>query len=159
MINTDLAKYKDLAKHSTHESVVRNNMKPQPEYNLSITGKTSIEKPLEVDKSYAITFREVSVYGKDDRSGHGESDQITFKSNSTGQVLISDGKDLIEGKPKKGSQSQKTRLYIMRRYNEMFSGMIDDDKFYDLFQGLIRYKIERGDFDSELLNLIDQTKK
>ena len=127
------------------------------EYYLQITGKTYLDQSLEKDKSYSIVFEEIGIYGIDERSGNGENEKITFKGKSVSKVSITDGKEIIKGEKKKQTQSQRTRYAIEKRWDEQFAGkMRDEEKFYDLVQGLFRFKLSQGDYDNDIDNLINQ---
>lgn len=97
------------------------------EYYIQITGKTCMEKPLEKGKFYSVIFKELGVYGEDLRDGQGDEDKTTYRSKSLGEVIITDGKDIVISKQKKSS-SQKLRARIWGYQN--LQG-IDSDDFYD----------------------------
>jgi len=101
------------------------------EYFLAITGKACIEKPLEVDKEFPVILEYVSIYGKDERTNNDGTTKITYKGKSTGWVKIADGKDVIQGKPKKGSQSQRLRYALQALWEEKYyTEYVDFETFY-----------------------------
>ena len=101
-------------------------------YYLQVTGKANIDQPLKKDKSYTATFYELDCYGSDDRSGQGQDDEVTFKCKSAGIVVIQKENDLIYGRPKQGSMSQKLRLVLKQYFDQQEAGNYKDfDQFYN----------------------------
>jgi len=137
--------------------------KPQSEYFFKLTGSSFIEKELDTSKTYSLTFKSVDIYNTSKKEGEGEADKITYSGRSTGPVLMTDGEKMIEGSkknPKKLSKSQHLRFAIEKLRHEEFSGVVEDEeRFYGIVMGLLGYKLNRGDFNDDLLNLINQTIK
>lgn len=104
---------------------------------LQITGKAYLEYPLEVGKEYSVAFKAVTVYGSDVRDGQGEGDKVTYKAKSTDIVTVV-GERVIQGKPKKGSMSQKLRAVLNEYYDQQLAGDYSDfESFYNEEMGKI----------------------
>ena len=109
---------------------------------LQLTGKSFIEEPMEKDKSYSIAFKEIGIYGVDERTNNDGASSVTFKGKNIGEIKIIGENKFIVGRPKKGSMSQKLRQVIMTLHQQQYAGDIDEDAFYkqELIKIIEKYK-------------------
>ena len=101
-------------------------------YYLQINGKTSIENPLDIESEISVAFNNLSPSGvtKKPLEENGEFSH-TYKYKNIGEVTVIKGKEVITGKKKKTSMSQKLRFELKRLWNEQFSAGIEFETFYE----------------------------
>ena len=100
------------------------------EYYLQITGKTNIEKPLDPEKEISVALKRLACTGINKKPLENGSYSYTHKFENLDEVKIIVGNDVIKGKKKKASQSQKLRYEIRNLWNEQFSGKKEFEQFY-----------------------------